>query len=469
MKKECSHIGNSELPLCGANNVNNQLIFNGTNGNLNNNNRFNSNRVRVALESLRIEAKPDSCISSAEWWRHYLTARKHKRNKAAHLHFRLHCLDNLARLKREVATGEYIPNKSKCFVITKPRVREIIAADFADRVVQTCMVESIKPKLERTLHPHSYACRVGKGSLVAVKHLQEVIFGATQGYTRDAWVYKTDFKSFFMSIDTELWVNRLAEWMDANFTGERCEILKYIARVTYQSLPQLHCDVVCNPVMMQLVPDRKKQYGKASFYGIPIGNVTSQTLVQFAVTDFLNMMDSIAYGCAHYTDDNAGAVLDKEQFLRLHPLIAADVEKRFHYTIHPEKFYFQHYSKGIEFLGFRIKYDRILPSKRLMHNFRWKITMAIQRVKLSHRYMLGTKETFMSTINSCCGLLKHTASYNYRKRELSRLMASPWAEVYNFDTKNYLKVTLKNGYNKADYYRHKAKIIKKQTFKTITL
>ena len=44
-----SAIGNSEQNLVGANNVNNQLIFNGNNGNLNNNNRINNNRVRVSL------------------------------------------------------------------------------------------------------------------------------------------------------------------------------------------------------------------------------------------------------------------------------------------------------------------------------------------------------------------------------------------------------------------------------------
>ena len=44
-----SDIGNSEQNLCGANNVNNQLIFNGTNGRLASNGRYSSYRVRVSL------------------------------------------------------------------------------------------------------------------------------------------------------------------------------------------------------------------------------------------------------------------------------------------------------------------------------------------------------------------------------------------------------------------------------------
>lgn len=459
-----SDIGNSEQNLCGANNVNNQLIFNGTNGNLNNNNRINSNRVRVALDYDHNEASPASVIPSSEWFRYYLIARKNKRKKASHMHFRLHCLDNLAEIKRDIDAMEYQPQPSAAFVITRPKVREIIAADFRDRIIQTCLVQRILPAMERYLHPHSYACRKGKGGLRAVQHLQEAIFEATQGYTRDAWLYKFDFKSFFMSIDTELWTKRFCDWIDDNITTPDRDTLKYIARVVYQSLPQCHCEMACHPAMFNLVPEHKRQLGKATFRGIPIGNVTSQEFVLFATTLFLRFMDCIVFGFSHYTDDNGGVTTDREGFLAKRPIIADFVERDSHFTLHPDKFYFQHYSKGMEMLGYRLKYGLILPSKRLMHNFAWKIDVAVRRADGNRRYMLANKDRFMSVVNSCCGLLKHTASYNYRKRQLQRLMDSPWAEVFDFDETNWLKVTIKTGYRKSDYYRHIAKKRKKQLF-----
>ena len=79
--------------------------------------------------------------------------------------------------------------------------------------------------------------------------------------------------------------------------------------------------------------------------------------------------------------------------------------------------------------------------------------------------MFATKDRFLSVVNSCCGLLKHTASFNFRKRELSRLKESPWAEVFTFDEENWLKVNIKKGYRKSDYYRHIAKLRKQQLFK----
>lgn len=461
-----SDIGNSELNLCGANSANNQLIFNGTNGNLNNNNRYNNNRVRVALEFDHNEASPKSCVPSSAWWIYYLIARKQKKNKAAHLSFRLHCFDNLSAIKSNVNNMEYLPSKSQAFVITVPKVREIIAAAFSDRIVQTYLVQRILPAMELYLHPDSYACRKGKGGLRAVQHLQEAIYEATMGYTRDAWIYKLDFRGFFMSIDTELWTPWFAEWIDTHVSGDDKELLKYVARVVFQSLPQCNCDIACHPIMFELVPEHKKQLSKASFKGIPIGNVTSQAKVLLITTPFLMLVECIVYAFSHYTDDNCGVVTDKEDFLALRPVLA-DFAEQCHFKIHPDKFYFQHYSKGVEFLGYRLKSGLILPSLRLMHNFKWKITKAIRNAESDRRYMLAMKDKFMSVVNSCCGLLKHTASFNYRKRELSRLKDSPWNEVFIFDEVTWLKVTIKDGYKKSDYYKHIAKRRKLEIFKPI--
>lgn len=458
-----SRIGNSEPTLCGANNANNQLIFNGTNGNLNNNKRINSNQVRVALELYSNEDDP-SAVSAADWFNYYRIARKHKKSKDAHLKFRMHCFEKLSDLRQAVTDFEYIPDRSRVFAVTYPKPREIIAADFADRIVQTYLVQRILPFLEPYLSPYSYSCRKGKGSLRAAQHLQEAIFEATQGYTSDAWIYKMDFKGFFMSVDTELWTKRLCDWMDEHVKLQDVERLKYLARVIYQSLPQCNCDISGDPMLFDLVPDHKKQRGKATFFGIPIGNVTSQTLILFATTPFLIFIAVIVYAYSHYTDDNCGVVTDRDGFLAKRAIIADFAEKDSHFIVHPDKFYFQHYSKGVEFLGYRLCYGRLLPSKRLMHNFSWKITVAIRKAEENKLWMLRNKEHMMSVINSYCGLLKHTASFNFRKRELSRLQTSEWSMVFDFDETNWLKVGIKPRYNIAFYYGRIARERKKSMF-----
>ena len=457
-----SCIGNSGLELCGANNANNQLIFNGSNGNLNNNNRINSNQVRVALDLYSKEDDP-SAVSAADWFNYYRIARRHKKNKDSHLKFRIHCFDQLDCLRQMVENFEYVPERSRVFAVTYPKPREIIAADFADRIVQTYLVQRILPSLEEYLSPYSYSCRKWKGGLRAAQHLHEEIFKATNGYTTDAWIYKMDFKGFFMSVDTELWTKRLCEWIDEHVRTSDVERLKYLARVIYQSLPQCNCDISGDPLTLNCVPEHKKQRGKATFFGIPIGNVTSQTLILFATTPFLDYVGSIVSGFSHYTDDNCGVVTDRDGFLAKRALIADFAEKDSHFHIHPDKFYFQHHSKGVEFLGYRLRYGRMLPSKRLMHNFSWKITVAVNRAA-NQRWMIRNKEHMMSVINSYCGLLKHTASYNFRKRELSRLQASEWSMVFDFDETNWLKVGIKPHYNINNYYKRLARKRKKSTF-----
>lgn len=116
-----SDIRNSEQNLCGANSVNNQLIFNGTNGNLNNNNRINTNRVRVSLEFDHNEASSSGCVPSSEWYKYYRIARKNKKKKAAHIKFRLRCFDNLNEIRDSVNNMEYLPERSQAFVITVPK------------------------------------------------------------------------------------------------------------------------------------------------------------------------------------------------------------------------------------------------------------------------------------------------------------------------------------------------------------
>ena len=67
--------------------------------------------------------------------RQYLQCRKNKRNTINALRFEYHLEENLLRLYEELQGKTYRPSRSVCFVVTKPKLREIFAADFRDRVV----------------------------------------------------------------------------------------------------------------------------------------------------------------------------------------------------------------------------------------------------------------------------------------------------------------------------------------------
>lgn len=64
----------------------------------------------------------------------------------------------------EVSERVYRPGKSKCFVVTRPRPREIFAAFFRDRIVQHWAANKLEPMFEERfmrLGDVSFNCRKG--------------------------------------------------------------------------------------------------------------------------------------------------------------------------------------------------------------------------------------------------------------------------------------------------------------------
>ena len=77
----------------------------------------------------------------------------------------------------------------------KPRL--ISAAPYRDRLVHHALMNLLEPILDRHFHPHSYACRKGRGTHAASRHLQELL-------GRYRWSLQCDIRKFFPAIDHEL-------------------------------------------------------------------------------------------------------------------------------------------------------------------------------------------------------------------------------------------------------------------------
>ncbi|MDO8294370.1 MAG: hypothetical protein Q7T29_16130 [Gallionella sp.] len=58
----------------------------------------------------------------------YLDCRRNKRNKPSSIAFELSLESNLCQLDEELRNGSYRPGRSICFVITRPKPREVWAA-----------------------------------------------------------------------------------------------------------------------------------------------------------------------------------------------------------------------------------------------------------------------------------------------------------------------------------------------------
>ena len=125
-------------------------------------------------------------FSFAELVEAYLDCRRTKRNSNAALAFEIDLERNLRRLHDELADGSYRPGRSLCFVITRPKPREVWASEFRDRVVHHLLYNHIGPRFERSFIADSCACIKGRGTLYAAQRLEAKIRSITQNWTQPA-------------------------------------------------------------------------------------------------------------------------------------------------------------------------------------------------------------------------------------------------------------------------------------------
>lgn len=161
------------------NSATNAWNINFSNGNLNNNNKQNNNSVRAvaALDERELEGWVDA----------YLNCLRNKLTTKECSLYRMTSETDLRRLAYEVKNRTYTPGMSTCFVVTRPKLREVFAANFRDRIVQHWITLRINPLLEDLFRKQgdvSFNCRKGYGSLKAVERLQSDIEAVSEGYTR---------------------------------------------------------------------------------------------------------------------------------------------------------------------------------------------------------------------------------------------------------------------------------------------
>jgi len=171
-------------------------------------------------------------------------------------------------------------------------------------------------------------------------------------------------------------------------------------------------------------------------------NLTSQLFSNI----YMNVFDKYvtdALGIAYYgryVDDFILIHHDKQYLLSLINTMKTFLQETLHLTLHPKKIYFQHFSKGVKFLGGYIKPYIMFVDKRTKGNF-YKLVRLINSEFITKKddeaYLLNLR----SSINSYLGTMIHFSSYKLRTHILSSLNA-PFYNYFMTD-KNLTKVVLK--------------------------
>ena len=425
---------------------NTAFVVNLNNGNVNNNNQNNNNYVRAVSDC---HHETNDAIDLASIYRGYLDCRRNKARTLSASEFEVEQEHQLIELLEEITYRAYAPMPAKAFVITKPDYREIFASAFRDRVVQHWMRLYLEPMLEESLIPSVFSCRKGKGTFVAQQYVAKMMHDISNGYTSDCWVMKLDLKGFYMSIDRRLVTDKAIR-----FVGDGNSTLSYLLGVMLGRAPENDCIRCGDTTLWQHLPPHKSLFTCGEGKGLTIGDV----LIQHIANLLLNPIDhyiagTLKLGYARYVDDMVIVGADKEYMLSCVPLIRQMSATEAGLTLHPRKFYLQHYTKGVKFVGAVIKPGRTYISNRTVNSAFGRIRgfNAIRSDNLRRKYI----DRLVASVNSYLGIMRHHTNYNIRRR-LIAAMDDGWCKYVTI-ADDYTRINVKKQYSHREQIRRLVK------------
>lgn len=357
-----------------ANNTNNAWHVNFNNGNDNNNNKSNNNYVRA------VRAGKSELLSFASVHDAYLDCRKRKRGTINALRFEYDLLENLTQLALDVQRGTYRPSRSVCFVTTSPKLREIFAADFRDRVVHHLVVRELEKVWEPRFIHDSYASRKNKGVHAAVERLRNFMNKATRSGKRAAWYLQLDIRSFFMSIDRGILMAVFENGLEAVGEKRRYALLYLLKRIIFHDCTRNYL-FRGDPAMLNQVPAHKSLFGVPQGKGLPIGNLTSQ----FFANVYLNELDQFVkhrLKCRfyiRYVDDFLLLADDPGILEQWRARISEFLADRLSLALKSDGV-LKRVSEGSDFLGYIVRPEYRLARRRVVNNLKAKLAVFEKRL-----------------------------------------------------------------------------------------
>ncbi len=416
----------------------------------------------------------------------WLQCQRRKAGKSPAQRYELNALENLFDTLQQLQQGTYQTSISYSFVIQKPKLREIHAAQFKDRVVHHLLVPQLEAIWEPIFIYDVYSNRKYKGTHKAVKRLQKWMRKADAKY-----FMQLDIKNFFYSVQQDLLIELIKKGLNKatkqqKITKEKAHFLLWLSHIfitaNYQNATEL------DKKLSAKVPKHKQLQQQPKGQGLPIGNLTSQ----FFANVYMNELDQYikhhlkAKYYLRYADDfillaNTQKQLEQWQ-QQISFLLNTQLKLSLKEIVQPKQI-----NIGADFLGFIIRPYYVLVRKRVINNLTEKLQWfekqispksslrkrrvtenkeanANAKVTGSHCTIFFLKkkgldgdlivEQLRSTLASYLGHFKYANSLKLIK---SIWKKHPWLnELYNFNFKSW-KLEIK--YQPPKHYNFKQQIL----------
>lgn len=365
---------------------------------------------------------------------HY-DCRQNKRRTVNATRFEVDSECELVRLTEELNTRTYSPGRSIAFVVRRPKYREVFAATYRDRVVHHWICERIIPILEEHLSERRFNCRQGKGTQAGVEQLTKDIKTVSENYTKDCWIAEGDIQGFFMAINKAMLADLTESFINKYYTGDDKEDLLWLTRLIIMHSPEKDCIFQSPRSMWGYLPANKSLFTNGDGLGMPIGNLPSQTLANLLLMVALDIiLEKLGFAWGGYADDFYMVDKDKKKILAAFPLIRESL-RRYGLTLHPKKFYIQHYTKGVRFTGVTVKPRRRYTIRRTARSLE-------DAVRKLDGCDIDELQHIVCSINSYLGAMIHYNTYAIRRYVLSK----PYVYKYCYVGGRFAKVVIKKKY-----------------------
>lgn len=370
-------------------------------------------------------------------YRAYMDCRKNKRGTHNALSFEVNLESNLVQLWKDILSGTYKIGRSIAFIVTHPRMREIFAADFRDRIVHHLVIRRLEPLFEARFIEDNCNCRKDKGALYGIKRLAERInISPDDPKYNDMYIARFDMENFFMHIHRPTLWKMLEEFISERFHEVDRQLMLDLVKMIVLHCPEKNCIRRSDRSMWDALDSRKSLFTTGDDWGLPIGNLSSQVFANFLLNEFdIRFLDDGM--CARYVDDFY-IIGTKNDILRKICMIRWELS-RVGVTLHRRKFYMQHISKGTSFLGTQCLPGRTYVRNSTVHNA-LRMIDSYNHIKVKEPHA----EKFVQLLNSYLGYMSHFLSYGIRYR-IMEAISLLWGEYIYFGN-SIMKVSLKKKY-----------------------
>ncbi|MBI4992127.1 MAG: group II intron reverse transcriptase domain-containing protein [Candidatus Harrisonbacteria bacterium] len=302
-----------------------------------------------------------------EAWKEFVRG---KRSKPDVQEFSFNLMDNILSLHNDLRNQTYVHGGYQAFNICDPKPRNIHKAQVRDRLLHHAIYRILYPFFDQIFIADSYSCRLNKGTHKAINRFRDFSYKVSQNNTQTYWILKCDIKKFFANIDHSILKKILVSHIPDK------DILWLLDRVidSFEVKPGI---------------------------GLPLGNLTSQLLVNIYMNEFDRFMKHKlkARYYIRYADDFVILSENKESLNRSLLFIRAFLNETLSLELHPNKVSIKTLASGVDFLG----WVNFLDHRILRTTTKRRMMKRIQELPKPE------------IINSYLGLLRHGNAYKLRR------------------------------------------------------